>query len=390
MTERYPDDATLLSLTADAATGAEYIATGTSPYVLEFRKLIQRMLVAVQRSNDLRVYQDGDLTFGVRPGRCLIGETAVDFAGQEEIAATVDTTTYVWLDGTGTIQVSTSSLPNDRTTFIPLAQVQSDAQSIQTIVDLRGEVFLQVGSLPIMGITATAQEINQVLDGIGPNVQPTTLDLLCDGPTSTADSLHRHTQFFQDVAGEAELTLINDNDDPAASVGIRFSLPQLLAANTHLVVDPDNGFLVQRFDSDMYHLVGAVHAQFTHTDELTGTLSDLVVGVVPISGIVTDVVLTVGQNIESTEGSDGVTASIQINGVAIATTDPAIQAQDGNGPRTTAQGDGDAAVIRSDGPEVVTKGDLIKLDLIRIVSGTVSTEAADIGVVVVIRATQPQ
>ncbi len=70
MSERYPDDATLLAMEQDAATGVQYIPTGQSPYYLHFRKLVHRLLLACGRANDLRVYQDGDLSVGVRPGRC--------------------------------------------------------------------------------------------------------------------------------------------------------------------------------------------------------------------------------------------------------------------------------------------------------------------------------
>ena len=46
MPERYPSDATLLALSADTATGVEYIPTGQSPYYLQFRKLLQGLLDA--------------------------------------------------------------------------------------------------------------------------------------------------------------------------------------------------------------------------------------------------------------------------------------------------------------------------------------------------------
>ncbi len=67
MSERYPSDATLLALSQDDATGVEYIPTGRSPYYLEFRKMLYRLLRATERANDLRVHQDGDLTAGVPP-----------------------------------------------------------------------------------------------------------------------------------------------------------------------------------------------------------------------------------------------------------------------------------------------------------------------------------
>lgn len=144
MTERYPDDTALLTLSEDPATGVEYIPTGTSPYFLEFRKLMQRTLLATQRANDLRVYQDGDLSVGVRAGRCVVAGNVIDYTGAVAQPVTNNMTSYVYLDAGGTLQISTSGMPTDRTTFVPLAEVTAAAGVIATIIDRRGETFLAV------------------------------------------------------------------------------------------------------------------------------------------------------------------------------------------------------------------------------------------------------
>jgi len=126
MPERYPDDATLLALEQDPTTGVEYIPTGRSPYFLEFRKLVQRTLLATERANDLRVHADGDLSVGVRPGRCLIHNTPIAFAGTTALTVPNNATTFLWLDGDGNVQTG-GALPTDRTEFVPLAEVVTEA-----------------------------------------------------------------------------------------------------------------------------------------------------------------------------------------------------------------------------------------------------------------------
>lgn len=151
MPERYPDDDTLLTLAADDETGVEFIPTGRTPYYLEFRKLVHRTLRAAARANDLRVYQDGDLTVGVRAGSCLIGDTPVDFAGEQGVTIAPGATRYVRLDADGEIRQS-ASLPAKRETFIPLALVTADASRITAVTDLRGRAFLASPSPASVGV----------------------------------------------------------------------------------------------------------------------------------------------------------------------------------------------------------------------------------------------
>ncbi|MBI1373909.1 MAG: hypothetical protein GC159_14395 [Phycisphaera sp.] len=276
MSEYYPDDAALLALTEDAETGVEYIPTGLSPYYLEFRKLVSRLLDATRRANDLRVYQDGDLTIGVRAGRCAIASTPISYAGATGVSITDDATTHVWLDASGALQSGESGLPTDRATFVPLAQVVAASGAITSITDLRGEA------------------------------------LLCVPP------------------------------------------------------------------------VGAVAVQMTHEGDLTASLTGKLVGVSPIDGVVTDVILSAGTNLDTDTTSDGVSATAKANGTTLTSTDPQLTDGDGAGFRCTAQGDGAAAVVKSDGSEQVTRGDVLTVDVSRSVVGAVANEASDVVVTIVI------
>lgn len=390
MTERYPTDATLLALASDEHTGVEYIPTGKSPYYLEFRKLVHRLLEATRRANDFRVYADGDLTVGVRSGRCHIAGSAVSFAGSGAIALTNNATTHLWLDSAGVVQTGTTGLPADRTSFIPLAAVTTDAGAITTIEDLRGEALWAAPDLQALGITATAQEIEQALSGIGAGVTAAALTRLTAGIDSNADPDHTHTRSYANVAGMYGFWIVNDSADPSARVLLAFDMPNALPDVTMLMVDMASGYLQQTYLGTAYHLVGTVHAQHRHEGALTASQTGKLIGVVPVDGVVSDVIVSVGQNIDSSLTTDGVSATVYVNGAAVTTTHPAITDAAGAGFRSTAQGHGTAAIVKSDGTEVVSRGDLLTVDLTRTAAGTITTEATDVVVLVVIRAARPE
>lgn len=285
MVERYPDDAVLLAIGEDAATGVEYIPTGRSPYFLEFRRLVQRLLLAAGRANDLRVYQDGELTVGVRPGRCLVRGQGLAFAGLSGVAVTAGATTWVWLDANGVVQKGTGGLPVDRTGFVPLAEVAAGATGITAITDLRGEAFLGVADAAMLGLT--------------------------------------------------------------------------------------------------------IDEQYRHEGDLTGSLTGKVVGAVPVEGTIRGVYLTVGTNLQSTTSTDGVTAVARINGAAVTSTHPKITSAAGSGFKSTAQGDGTTGAVKTDGTADVLRGDLLTVDLTRTAAGTVSVEASNVVVLVVIGVKKP-
>ncbi|MBI1335832.1 MAG: hypothetical protein GC164_02590 [Phycisphaera sp.] len=167
------------------------------------------------------------------------------------------------------------------------------------------------------------------------------------------------------------------------------SNPNVLLDDLVLLRDLANGFLVQRVGAQSYHMVAATHPSYRHEGDLTASQTGKLIGVVPVTGVVESIVLSVGTNIVSSTGTDGVTATASVNGSTLTTTHPAITSSAGSGFRCTAQGHGTASVIRTDGTQNVTRGSLLTVDLTRTAAGTVSTEAHNVVVMVVIRATQP-
>ncbi len=388
MSERYPDDATLLALTQDEQTGVEYIPTGCSPYYLEFRQLLHRLLLATARANDLRVYPEDDLALGVRAGRCVINGSVVACSGSSGIAVSNNTTTYVYLASDGTVATG-ASLPTDRTSFVPLARVTAEAGVMTELLDLRSEAFLAIASLAGLGISATAAQINQALAAIGDDVTSTALNTMAAGPQSTADTYHRHLQVYLDEADEVGLSLVNDSDDSASNIRLMFSTGRL-AGPTYLLPDPTTGWLQQRYDGQALALVGGLPVQFSHAGQFTASATGQLMGAVPVDGFISDVVLSVGQNIVSDVSSDGISAVVKVNGTAATSTHPAITDAAGSGFRSTAQSEGTAAVVKSDGTEQVTKGDVLTVDLVRTATGTITTELADVVMLVIISAQQPR
>ncbi|MEM9883134.1 MAG: hypothetical protein AAF800_09485 [Planctomycetota bacterium] len=388
--ELQPDDAVLLSRTRDEATGVDYIPTGRSPYVLEYRRSLHRTLRVAERAGDLRVYADGDLTVGVKPGRCYIGETAVAFAGADAVAVTPDTVTTLWLDAAGVVQTSTDGLPADRATFIPLARVAADTAAIDTITDLRGEAFLQAAGPASLGLVATADEINQALSGIDPSVTDSALNRVTGGPLSDADLYHTHTSLSANEAGEAKVYLTNNSLSPTADLSVRFSVPERYLYDTVLKVNPDHHLLEQRYGSDVYTLVGAASLSYVHAGTLTASLTNHPLGPVPITGRIVAVVLSVADNLQSSDTGDGLTAAIDVNGTPATQAPASLSSADGPGFACTDRGDGTSATLNTDGSAGVSRGDLLTLNLTRTAAGTVTQEAVDIAVLVVVRAARPE
>lgn len=140
MAEVYPDDQSLLALSSDAETGVEYIATGTAPYYLEFRKLLQRLLVSCRRANDLRVFDEGGLAVGVKAGSFMRPSDGaqVDYAGSSGNVLSDDATNYLYLDVGGLLVVGTSGFPATSVEHVRLAKVVATAGDIVSLEDHRG------------------------------------------------------------------------------------------------------------------------------------------------------------------------------------------------------------------------------------------------------------
>ncbi len=140
MAEVYPSDSELLNIISDAETGVEYIATGTAPYYLHFRKLLHRLLLATRRANDLRVFDEGGLDIGAKAGKFWNGASLVSFAGSSGNTLADDKAAiYIYLDSGGNLVTDEySGWPDMETTrHVRLAVVTTSGGDITAIVDAR-------------------------------------------------------------------------------------------------------------------------------------------------------------------------------------------------------------------------------------------------------------
>ncbi|MBN2138413.1 MAG: hypothetical protein JW720_11460 [Sedimentisphaerales bacterium] len=140
MAEVYPSDNELLNIQSDGETGVEYIATGTAPYYLEFRKLLYRLLLASRRANDLRVYDESGLDIGVKPGRFYVATELITYEGSSgnTLAGDKDSI-YVYLDASGQLVTDEyDGFPDMAATpHVRLATVATSAGDIDSITDCR-------------------------------------------------------------------------------------------------------------------------------------------------------------------------------------------------------------------------------------------------------------
>lgn len=147
MAEVYPSDNDLLNMESDSETGIEYIPTGQSPYYLQFRKLLSRLLLATKRANDLRVYDEGVLDVGVKSGKFWLGTQLISYAGSAGNTLADDKANiYIYLDSAGSLEINEyTAFPNMVTTpHVRLAVVTTSNGDIDSITDHRGDNYLVV------------------------------------------------------------------------------------------------------------------------------------------------------------------------------------------------------------------------------------------------------
>ena len=190
MTELYPSDAELnaLSGTVDGEQEVLFIAAGESPYYTSFYKMLHRLLAVARRAGDLRVHKDGALTFGVRAGKFMDGETARSYAGASAQPLTDNATNCIYLTAAGTLTVSTSGFPAAGTTpHLPLATIVTSggAYDHQDVTDYRGMAIFRCASAMSPADQNEAHSFLAATDLTGAEAET-----LSDG--SNADSLHRH------------------------------------------------------------------------------------------------------------------------------------------------------------------------------------------------------
>ena len=140
MAEVYPDDNELLDIISDTETGVEYIPTGTAPYYLHFRKLLYRLLLASKRSNDLRVFDEGNLGIGVKAGKFWVGMTLITYPGSlgNELADD-KANIYIYIDSAGNLVTDEYSAFPDMITsgHVRLAVVTTSGGDITSLIDAR-------------------------------------------------------------------------------------------------------------------------------------------------------------------------------------------------------------------------------------------------------------
>ncbi|UCC98684.1 MAG: hypothetical protein JSW66_02070 [Phycisphaerales bacterium] len=140
MAEAYPTDNELLNMQSDGETGVEYIPTGTAPYYLHFRRLLYRLLLATRRANDLRVFDEGGLDIGVKPGKFWLGTELLSYAGSSGHTLADDKPNiYIYLDSSASLVTNEyTGFPDMATTpHVRLAQVSTSNGDIDAITDCR-------------------------------------------------------------------------------------------------------------------------------------------------------------------------------------------------------------------------------------------------------------
>jgi hypothetical protein len=145
MSEVYPSDNELLNILNDSETGVEYISTGKSPYYLEFRKLLYRLILATKKANDLRVFDEGGLNIGVKSGKFWLGTTLVEYAGASGNAlADNKSNIYVYLNSSGNLVINEySQFPSMSTTrHLRLAIISTSGGDITSITDARCNYYV--------------------------------------------------------------------------------------------------------------------------------------------------------------------------------------------------------------------------------------------------------
>ena len=149
MAEVYPSDNELMNFISEAETGVEYIPTGTAPYYLHFRKLLYRLLLTAKRGNDLRVYDEGGLSIGVKAGKFWVGQSLISFGGSSGNTLADDTASiYLYLDSAGLLVTDeyTGWPDMDAARHVRLAVVATSGGDITSVADARDHHSISIPS----------------------------------------------------------------------------------------------------------------------------------------------------------------------------------------------------------------------------------------------------
>jgi hypothetical protein len=226
MAEVYPSDNTLLNIQSDNETGVEFIPTGTSPYYLQFRKLLYRLLLSTKRANDLRVYDDGGLDIGVKGGKFWLGTVLVSYDGSSGNTLADDKDNiYVYLDSDGNLVTNEyNGFPNMTTTpHVRLATVSTSNGDIDLITDCRvGHNFVvpykaggikQTIEAHVDNDTLTAAESGSVHTNLGAT-GTVTLTLPASAPEGTIFTFA--VQAAQELRVDPDTATIRDDSGQTA------------------------------------------------------------------------------------------------------------------------------------------------------------------------------
>ncbi len=214
MTELQLTDAEANALhgTIDSDTDFKYHSPGDASYFTEGQRQRHRLLTLAKAiSNSLRIYRDGALSFGVRPGIAGDGDAIYAHGGSADNALTDDATNCIYLTASDlaagdTVTVNTAGFPlQSQTPHIPLAEIATAAggYGFDDITDLR---------------SASAMALHSAMTAANANT-------LVGGWASVADALHIHSIAGLDADVRAmtpALDLVGTDDaDGTGSVSIQ-------------------------------------------------------------------------------------------------------------------------------------------------------------------------
>ena len=226
MAEVYPSDNELLNIQSDSQTGVEYIPAGTAPYYLQFRKLLYRLLLAAQRANDLRVYDEGGLDVGVKPGKFWMGTELISYEGSSGNTLADDKQDiYIYLNSSASLVTDEySGFPDMAITpHIRLAQVCTSGGDVESITDCRAghNIVMPYGAGGLKKTieahtsddTLTASESGSVHTNLGATAT-VTLTLPASAPAGTVFSFA--VQAAQELRIDPGTAAIRDNSGQTA------------------------------------------------------------------------------------------------------------------------------------------------------------------------------
>lgn len=244
MAEVYPADNELLNIQSDSETGVEYIPTGTAPYYLHFRKLLYRLLLATQRANDLRVFDEGGLDIGVKAGKLWLKTELINYEGSSGNTLADDKENiYIYLDSSGTLVVDEySNFPDMATTpHVRLAIVSTSGGDIDSITDCRSghniTVPFNAGGLQktieahTSNDTLTVSESGSIHSNLGAT-ETITLTLPASAPEGTY--FHFSAQAAQELRIDPGTAAIRDDSGQIAD---KYKSANTIGACLSLVAD---------------------------------------------------------------------------------------------------------------------------------------------------------